>query len=786
MRTFLFLLVFGLAAKVSGQNVTLSGRITDAKTGEELIGANVFVKELKTGAVTNSYGFYSLSIPKGTYSFVFSYTGYTDLTETIELKANLQKDIELKEDQKVLKEVLISGERVDKNITENKMSVVSIDVNTVRKIPILLGEVDIIKALQLMPGVQAAGDGSTLTVVRGGNIDHNLVLLDEAVVYNPTHVIGFFSVFNGDAVKDFELYKGGIPSQYGGRLASVLDVRMRDGNTKNLSVSGGIGLLSSRLTLEGPVIKDKASFIVSGRRSYFDIFFPLSEQADGAIAYFGDLNAKINFKLSDKDRLYISAYYGQDNLGFGDGIFGFGWGNTTTTARWNHIFNSKWFSNASLIYSRYNYRFDINIAKNLNFQRLNYIDDIGAKYDVTYYASPKSSVKMGLFNTYHIFQPGVVTPITSESLIKADSLPTKRAFSQAYYVSHKYDLNARINVEYGARLSLFSNLGTGREFVYENNEITRFVNGSVIPGNITDTLFYNNNGIYNTFYGLEPRLNILYKLNAKSSIKASYNRMYQYMHLIQNIVASTGQEFWTPSTPNIKPQRADQVAIGYFRNFLNDQLEASVETYYKGMNNTVELIDNANIDFNEAIESQIVAGIGRSYGAEFLVRKDKGRFTGWVSYTLSKSERKADNINNNEWYDFRFDRRHYFTVVASYDFTERLNVSSSFIYSTGNAYTAPIAQYELEGKRVALYSERNANRIPEYHRMDLSLTYKTRQKPNARLKNEGSWVLSIFNLYGRKNVYTLEFRQDPDTGETAAYMTYLTRVVPSITYNFKF
>jgi hypothetical protein len=285
---------------------------------------------------------------------------------------------------------------------------------------------------------------------------------------------------------------------------------------------------------------------------------------------------------------------------------------------------------------------------------------------------------------------------------------------------------------------------------------------------------------------LEPRLNILYKLNAQSSIKASYNRMYQYMHLIQNIVASTGQEFWTPSTPNIKPQRADQVAIGYFRNFLNDQLEASVETYYKGMNNTVELIDNANIDFNEAIESQIVAGVGRSYGAEFLVRKDKGRFTGWVSYTLSKSERKADNINNNQWYDFRFDRRHYFTLVASYDFTERLNVSSSFIYSTGNAYTAPIAQYELEGKRVALYSERNANRIPEYHRMDLSLTYKTRQKPNARLKNEGSWVLSIFNLYGRKNVYTLEFRQNPDTGETAAYMTYLTRVVPSITYNFKF
>lgn len=777
-------LVCLISANVDAQNFTISGHVTDKKNGEELIGANIFVKELKNGTVTNVYGFYSLSIPKGTYTLEYSYLGYKGKDTVVNLTSDLKLEIELAEEDKLLEEAVVTGERQDRNVNENRMSVVSIDVKTVRKIPILLGEVDVIKALQLLPGVQSAGDGNTLTIVRGGNVDHNLVLLDEAVVYNPSHVVGFFSVFNGDAIKDFDLYKGGIPSIYGGRLASVLDIRMKDGNSKNFTASGGIGILSSRLTLEGPLPKDKGSFIISGRRSYFDLFFPLSEQTKDAIANFGDLNAKINFKLGEKDRLYISAYTGRDRLGFA-GVAGFGWGNTTTTVRWNHIFNTKWFTNTSLIYSRYNYNIDFNIAKNLNFTRKNYIDDLSLKQDYTYYASPKSTLKFGFWDTYHTFLPGKLQPITDESLIQGAVLPKKRALSQAYYVSHDYKVSKKFEVEYGARISIFSNIG-GREFNYVNDQKNFFKDGSVRAGTIADTTFYNDGEFYNTFAGLEPRLNAVYRLDSRSSIKGSYNRMYQYLHLIQNIAASTGQEFWTPSTPYIKPQVADQVAIGYFRNFQNNTYEFSAETYYKYMQNTVELIDNADINFNEAIESQLVAGKGRAYGLELFLRKNKGKTTGWIAYTLAKSERKADNINRNEWYNFRFDRRHYATVVVSHDFTKRVNVSGSFIFATGDAYTAPVGQYMVNGVRVPLYSDRNALRIPAYHRMDLSMTLNGKKKEGKRWLKESSWVFSIYNVYGRKNYYTLDFKTDEDTGQNSAYKTYLFRMVPSVTYNFKF
>ncbi|HCS18987.1 MAG TPA: hypothetical protein DIW47_00235 [Bacteroidetes bacterium] len=772
-------------AGVGAQSITLSGRITDAATGEELIGATLYVQELKNGTATNAYGFYSYTLPKGTYRITYSFIGYVSYDTLITLNTDQILDIELREDARTLTETVVTGEKIDKNVTENKMSVVSIDVKTVKRIPILLGEVDIIKAIQLLPGVQSAGDGNTLSIVRGGNVDHNLVLLDEAVVYNPSHVVGFFSVFNGDAVKDFELYKGGIPSQFGGRLASVMDVRMKDGNTKKFSASGGIGILSSRLTLEGPIQKEKSSFILSGRRSYFDLFFPLSDRTKDAIANFGDLNAKVNFKLTEKDRLYISAYTGRDRLGFA-GIAGFGWGNTTTTARWNHIFNNKLFLNTSLIYSRYNYQIDFNLAKNLNFQRLNFIEDISIKQDYTYYLNAKNTLRFGFWDTYHTFLPGRLEPITPESIITADALPKKYALSQAYYFSHEWKPKGRFEMEYGLRLSVFSNTGKGREFLYENGEKNYFKDGSVRPGKIIDTLNYASGEFYNTYANLEPRLNMIYRLNSKSSIKASYNRMTQYLHLIQNITASTGQEFWTPSTPSIKPQIADQVALGYFRNFLNNQIEGSVEVYYKNMSNTVELIDNAAIDFNEAIESQLVAGKGRAYGMELFVRKTKGKTTGWVGYTLAKSERKADNINRNEWYNFRFDRRHYLTVVASHDLNKRINISGSFILATGDAYTAPVGQYTINGQVVPLYSDRNALRIPAYHRLDLSMTLYRKQVEGKTYKNESSWVFSIYNVYGRKNFYTLDFKVDPDTGQNAAYKTYLFRMVPSVTYNFKF
>lgn len=769
---------------------SISGEIKDAKNGEELIGASIAVPSLKLGVTTNAYGFYSLSLPAGTYEIEISYLGYVTEKKSINLNQNLKQNFELKEDKKDLKEVLVKADKVDKsNIESNKMSVVKLDIKQVKKIPLLLGEVDIIKAIQLLPGVQQAGDGSTLFTVRGGNIDHNLVLLDEAVVYNPSHVLGFFSVFNGDAIKDFEIYKGGIPSQYGGRLASVLDVRMKDGNSKKFGVSGGIGLLSSRLTAEGPIVKDKGSFMISGRRSYFDVFFPLSEQTKDATAYFGDINIKGNYQLTEKDKIFVSGYAGRDKLGFGD-FFGFGWGNYTGTLRWNHIFNNKLFVNTSLVYSKYDYGFDLNISDNLNFKRSNYINDYNLKIEGNYFISPKSSLKFGTKQTYYKFDPGIRTKITAESIVPEEALPSKRAFEQNYFISHSYKFNSRLSTEYGARLSVFSNIGEGRSINYAGGSPTYIENGFVKEAAKDAANPYTNYAsgeVYNTNYGFEPRLAFTYLADASSSVKASYNRMFQYMHLIQNVTASTGQEFWTPTDKHIKPQMADQVALGYFRNFRDNVIEASVEVYYKWMSNTVELRDGADIQFNEAIEAQVLAGKGRSYGAEFFIRKQTGRTTGWISYALSKSERQNDYINGGQWYDFRFDRRHYLTLVLSHDITDRLSVSGNFIYATGEAFTIATQRYRLFNSEDASiqYSNRNAARMPAYHRADVSITWSRKKIPGKVYKNESNWVASIYNVYGRKNAYTLSYDND-NNGNPIVQKWYLFTFVPSITYNFKF
>lgn len=775
--------LLALSPALFAQKFTISGLIKDAKTGEELTGATVFAKEAATGASANSYGFYSLTLPKGSYTLVYSYVGYEDLERKVELTQNLKIDIELTEESQTLKDVVITGEKLDRNVKENRMSVVSMDAKTLKRIPILLGEADLVKAVQLLPGVQAAGDGNTLMIVRGGNVDHNLILLDEAVVYNPTHAVGFFSVFNGDAIKDFDIYKGGIPSQFGGRLASVLDVRMRDGNSKNFSASGGIGLLSARLTLEGPIQKDKSAFMVSGRRSYFDLFFPLGppEIRDNK-AYFWDLNAKANFTLGKKDRLYISAYAGRDELGVSS-LFGFGWGNRTLTARWNHIFNAKLFMNTSLIVSRYNYDLKFKISESLNLQRSNYINDVGIKTDFTNYISPTNTLRFGGQIINHVFQPGEIKPMTENSFIFAQALPLKRALEHAWYVSNKTDISSRLNVEYGVRVSFFHNHNS-REWLYANGTPTQVVNGIVRP---SDSIgLQTNDGIYNTYYGVEPRLNAAYLLNEKSSVKFSYNRMYQYLHLIQNITASTGQEFWIPSNSYIRPQMSDQVAGGYFRNFFDNKIEFSAEAYYKWMHNTLELIDNADVQFIEGVESQLVSGQGRAYGFEFLARKSRGRNTGWLGYTLAWSQRRADNINNGEWYSFRFDRRHYITAVFSRDMTERINFSVNWIFGTGEAVTVPIGTYEIDGVTYPLFSNRNSFRIPDYHRMDMSLTLYRKKIPGRVYKNESNWLFSIYNVYARKNVYNLTFQFNETTGQNEILKTYLFRIVPSITYNFKF
>ncbi len=771
------------------QKFTLSGKLTDAKNGEELIGGSIAVPDLKTGTATNAYGFYSLTLPASTYEVEFSYIGFDVQKKTINLSKNLSFNIELSESKKQLKEVLIKSDRVNSdNVTQNKMSVVKIDVKQVKKIPILLGEVDIIKAIQLLPGVQAAGDGSTNFIVRGGNIDHNLVQLDEAVVYNPSHVLGFFSTFNGDAIKDFEIYKGGIPAQFGGRLASVLDVHMKDGNSKKLGVSGGIGVLSSRLTIEAPIIKDKSSFLISGRRSYFDVFFPVSSQLDGVKAYFGDLNLKLNYTLNDKNKLYLSGYFGRDVLGF-SGFAGFGWGNSTGTLRWNHVVNSKFFVNTSLVYSRYSYNFDINISDNLNFRRSNYIDDLNLKVDASYFVSAKSNFKFGLKLNNFVFLPGRIDPITNNSFFATDVLPKKRAIQQDFYATHSYKFGSRFSTEYGARISVFSNVGSGRSINYVNGNPTFLENGFVKESKIDPNNPYTNyqsGEIYNTNFGFEPRLNLSYLLNSSSSIKASYNRMFQYMHLIQNITASTGQEFWTPTDNYLKPQMADQVALGYFKNFRENTIEFSAEVYYKKMSNTLELRDGADIQFNEAIEGQIIAGQGRAYGLELFVRKQTGNTTGWIGYTISKSERQANNVNNNEWYDFRFDRTHYLTFVLNQQITERVSVSGNFIYATGEAFTQATQKYQLFGNTQPsiFYGARNNARFPAYHRADISLTLSRKKKPGKIYKNESDWVFSLYNLYGRKNAFTLSY--DTLDNVPVIYKWYLFTFVPSVTYNFKF
>jgi hypothetical protein len=788
---FTFLIAFSSNLLAQTKKFSISGEVRDVQNGEDLIGAVISVPSLKVGVSTNAYGFYSLSLEPGNYEVEISYVGYQTQKIKIELNQNIRLPVSLKVKEKELNEVVVKTDKADaSNVQSNKMSVVKLDIKQVKKIPLLLGELDIVKAVQLLPGIQQAGDGNTLFVVRGGNVDHNLVLLDEAVVYNPSHVLGFFSVFNGDAIKDFEIYKGGIPSNYGGRLASVLDVRMKDGNNKRLEASGGIGLLSSRLTIEGPIVKEKGSFMISGRRSYFDLFFPFSDATKDASAYFGDLNLKANMILGKNDKVFVSGYAGRDKLGFGK-FFGFGWGNYTGTIRWNHLFNDKLFFNTSLVYSKYDYGFDLNISDNLNFTRSNFINDLNLKTEGNFYISPKNSLKFGAKVSYLKFEPGTRTKITAASTINDASLPAKRALQQDYFVSHNFQINSRLSTEYGARLSVFSNIGEGRSINYLNNQTVVLDNGNLKEGEQLsgDAQYtnYKNGEIYKTNWGLEPRINLVYLLNTGSSIKASYNRMYQYMHLIQNVTASTGQEFWTPTDRYIKPQSADQFALGFFKNTLNNTIELSAEIYYKWMNNTVELRNGADIQFNEAIEAQVVSGVGRAYGLELFARKQSGKTTGWLSYALSKSERKADYINNGEWYSFRFDRRHYLSLVVNHELNNRISLGANFVYATGEAYTEASQRYEILGSNQPsiYYGARNGARLPDYHRMDLSITINRKKMPNVIYKNESNWVISIYNVYGRKNAYTLSYENDKN-GNPIIQKWYLFTFVPSVTYNFKF
>ncbi len=763
---FLFLLISSVI--FAQEKHTLSGTITDASTGEELIGATVYVDELEAGTASNIYGFYSITIPAGIYTVRISYIGYVSKEEVVDFNSNHVLNLELSLQSTKLEEVVITGERADENVRSAEMSIVKMDVKELETIPVLFGEKDILKSIQLMPGVSSAGEGSTGFYVRGGNTDQNLILLDEAPVYNASHLLGFFSVFNSDALKDMRLYKSGIPARYGGRLSSVLDVHMNNGNMKELAVTGGLGLISSRLTIESPIVKDKGSFIVSGRRTYADIVYgALDKDFRGNSLYFYDLNAKANYRLGEKDRIFLSGYFGRDRFGLED--FGFDWGNTTATLRWNHIFNDKLFSNTSLIYSDYNYQIKADMS-GTNTEVSSGIEDYNLKQDFSWYINTNNTVRFGLNVISHTFKPGKLVS-SGENAINDIILDEQYAYESGIYISNDQKIGSRLTLNYGIRYSMFNAIGPGTINKYNSD------------GNIIETREYDKGEGIIDYFGIEPRFSASFMLNDKSSVKTSFQRNMQYVHLLSASTSENPTDIWVPSSLNVEPGSAEQYSVGYFRNFLDNKYESSVEVYYKDMHGQVDYKDGANVLLNEYVEADLKYGIGRAYGVEFFIKKRTGRFTGWIGYTLGKTEKKFEDINHGDWYSARQDRLHDISIVGTYAINDKWTVSANWIYYTGDAVTFPSGQYVIDGRTVPLYTERNGYRMPDYHRMDLSVTLLGKQTR----KIKSSWNFSIYNVYARENAYSISFREKEDEpGVNEAVQVALFSIIPSITWNFKF
>ncbi|MGD1845583.1 MAG: carboxypeptidase-like regulatory domain-containing protein [Salibacteraceae bacterium] len=759
--------------KVVNTKHTISGYIRDASSGEELIGASVLVKELGTGTVANLYGFYSLTLPPGTYHLVYSYVGFQPLTREVVLDDHRKIDVEMATNAETIQEVVITGEKENANVENVEMSVVKMNMETIEKIPALMGEVDVIKAIQLMPGVQTIGEGTSGFYVRGGGVDQNMILLDEAPVYNASHLLGFFSVFNSDAIREVQLFKGGIPSEYGGRLSSVLDIRMKNGNNKKYNLTGGIGTISSRLTVEGPLVKNKGSFLVAGRRTYADLFLKLSPNADirENQLFFYDLSTKANYKINDRNRIFLSGYFGRDTFKAGSD-FKISWGNATGTIRWNHLFSDKLFSNLTLLYSDFDYSLGTPEGTEA-FEWESKIRDYSAKLDFNYFLSPAITLKYGINSTYHRFSPGVARGIGDETIFTEIGQDDYNALEHAIYISNEHKITARLSATYGIRYSMFQNIGSGTIYNFDDNFEK------------IDSTVYSRGDIFNTYHGPEPRVGLRYSLDEFSSLKASYNRTRQYVHLASNSTSSSPLDVWIPSTPNVKPQLADQVAVGYFRNFRQNMFEASAEVYYKDMQNVVDFKDHAQLLLNPRLEGELRTGRAWAYGLEMLVRKNKGDFTGWVSYTLSRARRKIDGINEGRAYFAKYDKTHDVSVVGSYQLNERWNFAANWVFSTGSAVTLPTGRFEYGGIIAPVYSDRNGSRLPSYHRLDLAVTLKSKPKENRRWN--GEWVFSVYNAYFRKNVFAINFRQDEDNPtQTYAEKLYLFPIIPAVTYNFNF
>ena len=789
MRITLLLLFMSMTG-LYAQNFTISGYIKDAQSGETLIGASVYVKESNSGVSTNEYGFYSLSLPAGSYTLEYSYLGFSTSTTSLTLSGNIKKDIELEEEAETLTEVVVKSEAANRNVSNVEMSTNKLSMETIKKMPSLLGEVEIIRSIQLLPGVTTVGEGASGFNVRGGSIDQNLSLLDEAPIFNVSHLFGFFSVFNPDAVKDVKLYKGSIPARFGGRLSSILDVRMKEGNNKRFEMNGGIGFIFSRLSIEAPIVKDKASFIVAGRRSYADVLAQpfLQDGLEGSVLNFYDLTLKANYNISEKDRVFVSGYFGNDNFGFGEQA-GFQWGNQTATFRWNHLFNSKLFSNLTAYYSNYDYEIlfgEEETRQENSFDWNAQIVNYSLKPEFTYYISPNNILRFGGQGIIYEFEPGNAIGVSEGESINL-SLDKKYAIESSAFIENELNFNNRLTLNYGLRYSHFNYVGEGRAYDYPEPTI---LDRSRLPTGFTE---FDQWESIQTYSNLEPRAALKYQINDKSSVKASYSRTAQYLHLISNTTASIPLDVWTPSTNNIQPQTADQYAIGYFRNFNNNAYETSVELYYKDMYNIIEYTSDADLVLNEFLEGSLLPGDGRAYGAEFYVEKKEGRFTGWISYTLARTERQVEGINKGEWFPARFDQTHNLSITTFYELSNRLSLSANFVYNTGTPTTFHTSRFEQQGYVIPHnpLETRNNVRLPAYHRLDISATLDG--KPDNPKRWKGQWVFSVYNLYNRRNAFDTFFRQTENRTQPGAQipteavqLSVIGSFIPAVSYNFKF
>lgn len=787
IRLLLFLFLFYSATIYSQERFTLSGTITELSSNETLIGVTVAIPSLSTGVITNEYGFYSITLPKGSYEILISSLGYQDIVKQVDLTVNQKINFQLAEDAQQLEEVVVTEDVEKLNIRKPQMSVNTLSAETIKNIPVILGEADIIKSILLLPGVSNAGEGSSGFNVRGGAADQNLILLDEATIFNSSHLFGFFSVFNPDAIKDVKLYKGGIPSRYGGRLSSVLEIFQKEGNSKNYKVNGGIGAVASRLLVEGPIIKDQAAFLIGGRASYAHLFLPLFDVDN--TAYFYDLNTKLNFKLNEYNNIYLSGYFGRDVFGISDSFVNI-YGNAVINFRWNHLFSDKLFSNLSLIYSDYYYGLKLDFV---GFKWNSGIQNFNLKYDFKHYLSNSFQLNYGVNNIYYRFNPGKIEPSDTDSGIIEDQLIQKYANELAVYIGAEQEVTEKLSLQYGLRLSNFVRLGQDELNVYENNNPVYFDPFLQIykEAEPIDVEKPKRRDQLASFTNLEPRLAMAYTFDPDNSIKASYTRLAQYLHLLSNTSSPTPLDVWTPSGPFIKPQLLDQYALGYFKNIKNGEYSLETEVFYKDIQNRIDYIDGANLIANDAIEQVILNGQARAYGLELLVKKNEGSIQGWLAYTLSKSEQRTPGrtntepgINNGAWYNTPYDKTHDVSLYINYKLNEKWSFNSNFVFQTGQPTNYPIGQFEFQNLSVPYYGQRNEQRLPAYHRIDISATLNPRKNKGRKLKSE--WVFSIYNLYNRRNAASIGFSRNGDTGVNEAVRTSIFGLVPSATYNIKF